>query len=272
MGYLTTDKKKITANTFLKMKHAGEKIAQMTAYDFTTARIIDSAGIDSILIGDSASNVVCGNDDTLPITMDEMIYHAKAVARACEHALVVCDMPFGSYQVSREEGVRNAIRIVKESGVDAVKLEGGEEIADTIRGIVQAGVPVVGHLGLTPQSIHKFGGYGLRAGEEAEARKLMADAKALDAAGTFCIVLEKVPAKLAAEVPKTVKAATIGIGAGNATDGQVLVSADALGMTRGFKPKFLRRFADVAQCMTEGVEAYIRCVRESSFPAEEESY
>jgi 3-methyl-2-oxobutanoate hydroxymethyltransferase len=257
MGYLTTDKKKITAKTFIEMKQAGEKITQLTAYDYTTAGIIDAAGIDSILVGDSASNVMAGNEDTLPITVDQMIYHARAVARACKHCLVLCDMPFGSYQVSREEGIRNAIRIIKESGADAVKMEGGAEIADTVKGIVDAGTPVMGHLGLTPQSIHKFGGYGLRAKEEAEAAKLLADAKALDEAGVFGITLEKVPAKLAAQVTASVKAATIGIGAGNGCDGQVLVYADALGMTQGFKPKFLRHFADVNKCITDGVQEYI---------------
>jgi 3-methyl-2-oxobutanoate hydroxymethyltransferase len=272
MGYLTTDKKKITTKTFAEMKKAGEKVAQLTAYDFTTAGIIDAAGIDSILIGDSASNVMAGNEDTLPITLEQMIYHARSVARACHHCLVVCDMPFGSYQVSKEEAVRNAIRILKESGVDAVKLEGGAEMADTIRAIVAAGVPVEGHLGLTPQSIHKFGGYGLRAKEQAEAEKLLADAHALDEAGCFAITLEKVPAKLAAQVTKEVSAVTIGIGAGPDTDGQVLVYADALGMTQGFKPKFLRHFANMAQCMTDGVEAYINAVKTKDFPNEEESY
>ncbi len=202
MGYLTTDKKKITTKTFSEMKAAGEKIAQLTSYDFTTAGIIDRAGIDSILVGDSASNVMAGNETTLPITIDEMIVYARAVARACKHCLVVCDMPFGSYQVSREEAVRNAVRIMKETGVDAVKLEGGAEMAGTIGAIVAAGVPVEGHLGLTPQSIHKFGGYGLRAKEEAEARKLLADAHALDQAGCFAITLEKVPAALASQVTR----------------------------------------------------------------------
>ncbi len=272
MGYLTTDKKKITANTFVEMKNAGEKITMLTAYDYTTAGIIDAAGIDGILIGDSASNVMAGNADTLPITMDQMIYHARSVARACNHCLVICDMPLGSYQVSREEGIRNAIRIIKESGADAVKMEGGVEIADTVKGIVDAGIPVMGHLGLTPQSIHKFGGYGLRAKEEAEAEKLLADAKALDEAGVFGITLEKVPAKLAAEVTREVNAATIGIGAGNETDGQVLVYADALGMTQGFKPKFLRHFADVNKCMTDGVQEYIKSVKDTTFPNESESY
>ena len=272
MGYLITDKKKVTAKTLLQMKAAGEKITQMTAYDFTTAGIIDTAGIDSILVGDSASNVVAGNQDTTPITLEEMIYHARAVVRACRHCLVVCDMPFGSYQVSREEGIRNAIRIIKETGAGAVKMEGGKEIAETVKGIVDSGVPVVGHLGLTPQSIHKFGGYGLRAKDDAEAEKLIEDALALDDAGVSAITLEKVPAALATKVTSMVKAATIGIGAGSGTDGQVLVYADALGMTQGFKPKFLRQFANVGKCMTEGVQEYIKCVKEKSFPSDVEAY
>lgn len=272
MGYLSTDKKKITSKTFVDMKQAGEKITMLTSYDFTTASIVDAAGIDGILIGDSASNVMAGNDDTIPITVDQMIYHARSVARACKHCLVVCDMPFGSYQISREDGVRNAIKIMKESGVDALKLEGGIEIIDTIKGIIDAGIPVMGHLGLTPQSIHKFGGYGLRAKGEAEAEKLLSDARALDEVGCFGITLEKVPAKLADEVTKAVSCATIGIGAGSGTDGQVLVYADALGMTQGFKPKFLRLFADVNKCMTDGVQEYIRTVKESSFPNVDESY
>ncbi len=272
MGYLITDKKKVTAKTLLQMKAAGEKITQMTAYDFTTAGIIDTAGIDSILVGDSASNVVAGNQDTTPITLEEMIYHARAVVRACRHCLVVCDMPFGSYQVSREEGIRNAIRIIKETGAGAVKMEGGKEIAETVKGIVDSGVPVVGHLGLTPQSIHKFGGYGLRAKDDAEAERLIEDALALDAAGVSAITLEKVPAALATKVTSMVKAATIGIGAGSGTDGQVLVYADALGMTQGFKPKFLRQFANVGKCMTEGVQEYIKCVKEKSFPSDAEAY
>lgn len=272
MGYLITDKKKVTAKTLLQMKAAGEKITQMTAYDFTTAGIIDTAGIDSILVGDSASNVVAGNQDTTPITLEEMIYHARAVVRACRHCLVVCDMPFGSYQVSREEGIRNAIRIIKETGAGAVKMEGGKEIAETVKGIVDSGVPVVGHLGLTPQSIHKFGGYGLRAKDDAEAERLIEDAIALDDAGVSAITLEKVPAALATKVTSMVKAATIGIGAGSGTDGQVLVYADALGMTQGFKPKFLRQFANVGKCMTEGVQEYIKCVKEKSFPSDAEAY
>lgn len=270
--YLSTNKKKITAPHFFEMKNSGEKISWLTAYDFTTATIVDQAGVDAILIGDSASNVMLGNQTTLPITVEEMIFHARAVARAVKHALVVCDMPFGSYQVSEEEGVRNAIRIMKETGVDAVKLEGGEEIAHMVKRIVEAGIPVCGHLGLTPQSVHKFGGYGLRAKEEAEAAKLMADAKALEKAGCFCIVLEKVPAKLAEEVTKAVSCATIGIGAGNKTDGQVLVYADMLGMNKGFKPKFLRQYANLYEIMTDAIGRYVQDVKSSDFPNESESY
>ncbi|QUB49963.1 3-methyl-2-oxobutanoate hydroxymethyltransferase [Prevotella nigrescens] len=272
MGYLSTDKKKITAVTLRQMKEAGEKIAQITAYDYTTAKIFDEAGIDSILVGDSASNVMCGNDNTLPITIEAMIYHAKAVAKACAHAFVVCDMPFGSYQVNSDEGVRNAIRIMKESGVDAVKLEGGSEVVATVKAIITAGIPVVGHLGLTPQSVHKFGGYGLRAKNEAEATKLLDDAKLLDEAGVCALVLEKVPQVLAAEVSKQIKTPTIGIGAGSGTDGQVLVYADAMGMTQGFKPKFLRHFADVRKCMADGIADYMRCVKAQTFPNNDESY
>lgn len=272
MGYLSTDKKKITTKTFAEMKNAGEKVTMLTAYDYTTAGIIDAAGIDSILIGDSASNVMAGNMDTLPITVDQMIYHARSVARAVNHALVVCDMPFGSYQVSREEALRNACRMMKETGVDALKLEGGVEMIDTIKALIDAGIPVHGHLGLTPQSVNKFGGYGIRAKEEAEAEKLVSDAIALDKAGCFAIVLEKVPAKIAAEVTRQVKAVTIGIGAGNACDGQVLVYADALGMTQGFKPKFLRHFAQVGKEMTQGVKSYIDAVKTSGYPSIDESY
>ena len=259
MGYLSTDKKKITTKTFAEMKQAGEKVTMLTAYDFTTAGIIDAAGIDSILIGDSASNVMAGNADTLPITVDQMIYHARSVARAVNHAMVVCDMPFGSYQISREEALRNACRMMKETGVDALKLEGGVEMIDTIKALIDAGIPVHGHLGLTPQSVNKFGGYGIRA-------------IALDKAGCFAIVLEKVPAKIAAEVTRQVKAVTIGIGAGNGCDGQVLVYADALGMTQGFKPKFLRHFAQVGAEMTKGVQAYVDAVKTGDYPNIEESY
>lgn len=272
MGYLSTDKKKITAKTFAEMKKAGEKVTMLTAYDYTTAGIIDAAGIDSILIGDSASNVMAGNEDTLPITIDQMIYHARSVKRAVNHAMVICDMPFGSYQVSREEALRNACRMMKETGVDALKLEGGIEICDTVKAIVDAGIPVHGHLGLTPQSVNKFGGYGIRAKEEAEADKLIRDAIALDRAGCFAIVLEKVPATLAAKVTSQVNAVTIGIGAGNGCDGQVLVYADALGMTQGFKPKFLRHFSQVGEEMNKGVQAYIEAVKNGEYPNVNESY
>lgn len=272
MGYLTTDKKKITTKTFAEMKAAGEKITMLTAYDFTTAGILDAAGVDSLLIGDSASNVMAGNETTLPITIDEMIYHARSVRRAVSHALVVCDMPFGSYQTGKEDALRNACRMMKETGVDALKLEGGIEIVETIRALVGAGIPVCGHLGLTPQSIHKFGGYGLRAKEEAEAQKLLDDAKALAEAGCFAVVLEKVPAALAKTVTESINVPTIGIGAGGATDGQVLVYADALGMTQGFKPKFLRRFANVGEVMTQGAQDYIAAVKGQDFPNQDESY
>lgn len=271
-GYLITDQKKITTKKFLEMKQNGDKIAMLTAYDYTTASILDAAGVDSILIGDSASNIMVGNATTLPMTVDQMIYHARCVTNGVKRALIICDMPFGSYQISREEGIRNACRIMKESGVDALKIEGGIEIIDTIKGIIDAGIPVCGHLGLTPQSVHKFGGYGVRAKEEAEAEKLISDALALDKAGCFAITLEKVPAALATEVTRQVKAATIGIGAGNGCDGQVLVYADALGMNQGFKPKFLRIFANMAEVMTDGVGDYVRAVKDSTFPAESESY
>lgn len=272
MGYLTTDKKKITSKTFIQLKQAGEKITMLTAYDYTTASLLDAAGIDGLLVGDSASNVMAGNDDTLPITVDEMIIYARSVARACHHCLVICDMPFGSYQVSEEEGVRNAVRIMKETAVDALKIEGGAEIAPLVKHLTTIGIPVMGHLGLTPQSIHQFGGYGLRAKGEAEAQKLLADAKALEEAGCFGITLEKIPASLAEQVTKMLSIPTIGIGAGVHTDGQILVYADAMGMTQGFKPKFLRRFAEVGEALTKGVEDYCKAVKEQTFPSPEESY
>lgn len=272
MGYLKIEKQKVTVNTIRQMKLAGEKIAQMTAYDYTTAQILDQAGLDSILIGDSASNVMQGNETTLPITLEEMIYHARAVARGAQHSLVVCDMPFGSYQASVEEAVGNAIRVMKETGVDALKLEGGVSIIDKVKAIIAAGIPVMGHIGLMPQSIHQFGDYGVRGKEAVEAKRMVEDALALDAAGVFSMVLEKIPANLAEEITQQVKAATIGIGAGNKTDGQVLVYADALGMSDGFSPKFLRRFADMRACMTGGVMEYIKSVKSSDFPNDAESY
>ena len=257
-GYLVTDKKKVTACRFQEMKSKGEKISMLTAYDYTTAGILDEAGVDSILIGDSASNVMAGKENTIPITMEQMIYHARSAA--------------GGQKTSGEEGIHTAIGLMKESGVDAVKLEGGIEIIDTVKGIIDAGVPVCGHLGLTPQSINKFGGYGLRAKDEAEARKLMSDAQALTDAGCFAVVLEKVPAQLAAEVTHRISSVTIGIGAGNATDGQVLVYADMMGMTRGFKPKFLRQYANLAEIMTDAVGHYVTDVKSGDFPSAEESY
>ena len=263
---------RMTTAKLRQMKAQGEKIAMLTSYDFTLASLVDEAGIDILLVGDSASNVVCGNQYTLPITVDEMIFLTKGVVRAAQHALVVCDMPFGSYQVSEEEAVRNAIKIMKESGCDAVKLEGGEEILPAIRHMVQAGVPVMGHLGLTPQSVNQFGGYGLRAKEEAEAEKLLHDAQLLDEAGCFSIVLEKIPSALAERVTAAVSCPVIGIGAGNQCDGQVLVLHDMLGMNQGFKPKFLRYFANMAEEVKNAVGNYIEAVKDSSFPNAEESY
>lgn len=244
----------------------------LTSYDFTLARLVDAAGVDMILVGDSASNVMQGNSYTIPITVDEMICYAKGVVRAAEHALVVVDMPFGSYQVSEEDAVRNAVRIMKETGADAVKLEGGEEILPIVRHLILAGIPVCGHLGLTPQSVNQFGGYGLRAKGDAEAEKLIRDAALLDEAGCFAIVLEKIPAALAAHVSRMVSAPTIGIGAGNGTDGQVLVLQDMLGLNTGFKPKFLRHFAELATDVTKAVEDYCAAVKDGSFPNESEQY
>lgn len=263
---------RMTTAKLRQMKQNSEKIAMLTSYDFTLASLVDEAGIDVLLVGDSASNVVCGNMYTLPITVDEMIFLTKGVVRAAQHALVVCDMPFGSYQVNADEAVRNAIKILKESGCDAVKLEGGEEIIDAIRRMVQAGVPVMGHLGLTPQSVNQFGGYGLRAKEEKEAEKLIHDAKMLDEAGCFSIVLEKIPAALAEKVTKAVSCPVIGIGAGNGTDGQVLVLHDMLGLNQGFKPKFLRHFAKLAEDVKSAVGEYVSVVKDGSFPSAEESY
>jgi 3-methyl-2-oxobutanoate hydroxymethyltransferase len=271
-GYLVNDTRKVTTHRFIEMKQKGEKISMLTSYDYTTAGIVDGAGIDGILIGDSASNVMVGNATTLPMTVDQMIYHARSVVRAVNRALVVCDMPFGSYQIDRHEGVKNAIRIMKESGCDALKLEGGVEIIDTIKGILDAGIPVMGHLGLTPQSINKFGTYAVRAKEEAEAEKLLHDAQLLAEVGCFGITLEKVPAQLAAEVTKSVKCPTIGIGAGNGCDGQVLVIADMLGMTQGFSPRFLRRYADLNTIITDAVGKYVEDVKSGDFPNESESY
>ena len=271
-GYLASDMRKVTTHRFIEMKQKGEKISMLTSYDYTTAQIVDGSGIDGILVGDSASNVMAGNTTTLPMTVDQMIYHARSVMRGVKRALVVCDMPFGSYQVDVVDGVKNAVRIMKESGCDALKLEGGVEILDTIRRILDAGIPVMGHLGLTPQSINKFGTYSVRAKDEAEAAKLTSDAKALADAGCFAVVLEKVPAKLAAEVSEAIDVPTIGIGAGNGTDGQILVIDDMLGKTQGFSPRFLRRYADLNNIMTSAIGRYVEDVKNCDFPNEKESY
>ena len=257
-GYLVEDQRKVTTHRLIQMKAEGKKIAMLTSYDYTTASITDAAGIDVILVGDSASNVMAGNWTTLPITLDQMIYHAKSVVRGVKRALVVCDMPFGTYQVNETEAVTNAVRIMKETHCDALKLEGGVEIIPAVRKILDAGIPICGHLGLTPQAINKFGTYTVRAKEEAEANKLISDAHALEEAGCFAVVLEKIPA--------------IGIGAGGACDGQVLVIADMLGMTRGFSPKFLRRYADLNTIMTDAIGHYVEDVKEGNFPNENEQY
>jgi 3-methyl-2-oxobutanoate hydroxymethyltransferase len=271
-GYLVSDSRKVTTHRFIEMKQKGEKISMLTSYDFTTAGIVDRAGVDGILIGDSASNVMAGNHTTLPITVDQMIYHARSVVKAVNRALVVCDMPFGSYQLNVAEGVKNAIRIMKESGCDALKLEGGAEIADTVKRILDAGIPVMAHLGLTPQSINKFGTYAVRAKEQEEADKLMSDAKLMAEIGCFAVTLEKVPAPLAAQVTQEISVPTIGIGAGNGTDGQVLVIADMLGMTQGFSPRFLRRYADLNMVMTDAIGNYVTDVKNGDFPNDSESY
>ena len=252
------------------MKAQGEKISMLTSYDFSMARIVDGAGIDVILVGDSASNVMAGHETTLPITLDQMIYHAASVVRAVERALVVVDLPFGSYQSDPKEALRSSIRIMKESGGHAVKLEGGKEIKDSVKRILNAGIPVMGHLGLTPQSIYKFGTYTVRAKEDAEAEKLKADALMLEKAGCFALVLEKVPAKLAKEVAESLTIPVIGIGAGNGVDGQVLVVHDMIGMTHEFNPRFLRRYLDLYSEMTKAFEQYRDDVKSRNFPSDEE--
>jgi len=263
---------RMTTTRLRQMKQNGEKIAMLTSYDFTLTTLLDEAGIDMILVGDSASNVVCGNAYTLPITVDEMIFLARGVVRAAKHCLVVLDMPFGSYQVSEEDAVRNAVRMMKESGADALKLEGGADILPIVRHLVKAGIPVMGHLGLTPQSVNQLGGYGLRAKEEAEAEQLLRDAQLLDEAGCFAIVLEKIPSALAEKVTQQVSCPTIGIGAGATTDGQVLVLHDMLGLNQGFKPKFLRHFAELGEAVKGAVGEYIEAVKQSTFPNQSESY
>ena len=262
----------ITTHVLSEMKHRGEKISMLTAYDFSMARILDAAGIDVILVGDSASNVMAGYESTLPITLDQMIYHASSVVRAVKRALVVVDMPFGSYQGNSKLALNSAIRIMKESGADAVKLEGGREIVESVTRILSAGIPVMGHLGLTPQSIHKFGTYVVRAKDEDEADKLVEDAQILQETGCFSIVLEKIPAKLGAKVARDLKIPVIGIGAGNGVDGQVLVTHDMLGITQEFSPRFLRRYHNLYAEMLGAFQSYINDVKKLEFPNEKEQY
>ncbi len=264
--------KKVTTNTLLKMKAAGEKITMLTAYDFSFARIIDGAGIDVILVGDSASNVMAGHETTLPITLDQMIYHAASVIRGIDRCLVVVDLPFGSYQSNSDIALASAIRIMKETGAHSIKLEGGEEVIDSVKRIVSAGIPVMGHLGLTPQSIYKFGTYTVRAKEEDEANKLRKDARLLEEAGCFALVLEKIPAALAKEVSQTLSIPTIGIGAGGSCDGQVLVMHDMLGINTEFKPRFLRQYLNINEQATQAVQRYIHDVKSGDFPSGSEQY
>ena len=271
-AYLESNYRKITTHVLNEMKHRGEKIAMLTGYDYSMATIIDQAGIDIILVGDSASNVMAGHKSTLPITLDQMIYHGSSVMRGVERALVVVDMPFGTYQGNSKEALLSAIRIMKESGVNAVKMEGGAEILESVNRILSAGIPVMGHLGLTPQSIHKFGTYVVRAKETEEADQLIKDAKLLEAAGCFAIVLEKIPADLAAKVQKLVKIPVIGIGAGHEVDGQVLVLHDMLGITQKFSPRFLRRYHNLSEEIKGSVQSYIKDVKTVDFPNDREQY
>jgi len=272
MGYLSKDLKRITTHVLQGMKMQGEKISMLTAYDYSLAKIVDQSGIDIVLVGDSASNVMAGNDSTLPITLDQMIYHATSVMKAVERALVVVDLPFGTYQGNSKEALNSAIRIMKESGAHAVKLEGGREIKESIDRILSAGIPVMGHLGLLPQSIHKFGTYVVRAREEEEANRLLEDARLLEEIGCFGIVLEKIPAKLATQVSKELKIPTIGIGAGAGVDGQVLVLHDMLGINKEFSPRFLRRYHSLHDEITGAVKNYISDVKKLDFPNEKEQY
>ena len=262
----------VTTLRLKEMKDRGQKIAMLTSYDYSMAKIVDAAGVDVILVGDSAANVMAGYETTVPITLDAMIYHARSVVRAVERALVVVDLPFGTYQGNSKMALDSAIRIMKETEADAVKLEGGEEILESVERILTAGIPIMGHLGLTPQSIHKFGTYTVRAREEAEAEKLVRDARLLEEAGCFAVVLEKIPAVLAERVSKELSIPTIGIGAGGGTDGQVLVIHDMLGINKGFSPRFLRRYADLHTVMTDAVGRYVADVKSQDFPNEQEQY
>jgi len=264
--------KKVTTHSLAELKHSGVKISMLTAYDYTFARLVDSAGVDVILVGDSASNVMAGHETTLPITLYQMIYHASSVVRGVDRALVVVDLPFGSYQGNPKEALNSAIRIMKESGGHAVKLEGGSEVVSTVQRLVQSGIPVMGHLGLTPQSIYQFGTYAVRAKEEAEASKLLDDALALQEAGCFALVLEKIPATLAAKVTAALRIPTIGIGAGADVDGQVLVLHDMLGMNTEFNPRFLRRYAQLGELIPAAIRQYVQDVRAKDFPNDQERY
>ena len=266
------DNRKVTTHRLIEMKQRGEKISMLTAYDYSMAQLIDQAGMDVILVGDSASNVMAGNVTTLPITLDQMIYHGKSVMKAVKCALVVVDLPFGTYQGNSKEALASAIRVMKETHADCIKLEGGSEIRESIERILCAGIPVMGHLGLTPQSINKFGTYTVRAREEAEAKKLIADAHLLEEIGCFAIVLEKIPAALAAQVASELTIPIIGIGAGGGVDGQVLVMHDMLGINQGFSPRFLRRYANLAEDITRAVQTYIEDVKTQDFPNEKEQY
>ena len=269
---MSLDYKRVTTNVLQEMKNSNEKITMLTSYDYTLAKIVDNAGIDVILVGDSASNVMAGHETTLPITLDHMIYHASSVVKAAKRSLVVVDLPFGSYQGDSKKALRSSIRIMKESGAHAVKLEGGDEIIDSVERILTAGIPVMGHLGLTPQSIYKFGTYTVRAKQEAEAKKLLDDAKALQKAGCFAIVLEKIPADLASEVSQELEIPIIGIGAGNGVDGQVLVLHDMLGMTHEFNPRFLRRYLNLYEDINKAVQNYVQDDKSKEFPNEKEEY
>ena len=267
-----SNKEKMTVPKLVKMKAKGEKIACLTAYDFITASLLDAAGIDLILVGDSGAMVFAGHETTLPITVDQMVYHTQSVSRGVQKALLITDMPFLSFQITPEEAVRNAGRFLKEGGADGVKIEGGEHMVETFRKLVNVGIPVMGHLGLTPQSIHAFGGYKLQGKEEKQAAKLKKDAKAIEEAGAFAIVLEKIPSHVAKEITQSISIPTIGIGAGPHCDGQILVTHDMLGLFEEFKPKFVRRYADLAQTIRAAVENYARDVRENTYPSQEESY
>jgi len=266
------DVPRVTSKTLQEMKADGVPIAALTAYDYTSARLYDRAGVDVLLVGDSASNVMAGNETTLPITLDHMVYHAQCVVQGIDRALVVVDLPFGSYQGDSKEGLQSAIRVMKEAGAHAVKLEGGAPVVETVKRIVEAGVPVMGHLGLTPQSIYEFGTYQVRARDEAEAEQLLEDARRLEEAGCFAVVLEKIPAALATRVTETLSIPTIGIGAGAGTDGQVLVSHDALGLSTDFNPRFVRRYARLEETITEAIGDYVSDVRARAFPSDAESY